>query len=96
MARYTTFCVAEIVGPFLSFGQADAALTAGDVAEYLRLSRLANRIVAFHRPGIWRAERLHKLAARMGVVMVSAEAVPRDSKGFLDACAVKIIVAGGC
>ena len=92
MAHRTTFFLAEIVGPFPSFRDADAALQAGDPAEYARLAKLADgRTVSGHRAGSWRAESLEKMAARAGVSLTGAYSVPHDGKGFINSARREIV-----
>lgn len=49
------------------------------------------RSVAGHRRGTWKLESLQRLAARSAVTLKSAYSVPRDSKGFLNACKTVIL-----
>lgn len=49
------------------------------------------RTVAGHRAGTWKLESLLRLATRSGVTLKSAYSVPRDNKGFLNACKTVIL-----
>lgn len=49
------------------------------------------RCVAGHRRGAWKLESLQKIAQKAGVALVSAYSVPRDSKGFMNACKTVIL-----
>lgn len=51
----------------------------------------SSRFVSGYRVGAWKLESLQRLAARSAVTLKSAYSVPRDSKGFLNACKVVIL-----